>query len=186
MRILELGWLFLRIGATAFGGIGTALALIERDLVGGRRLLTREDVAEALTYTKLLPGSTGPQVVAYLGYKLAGWPGSALAIAGFILPSAVVMVMLAAAYEAATALPAIGPAVNGLTAAVIGVLLATTYRLGKANVKEPLTLAIVFIAFGAGAFLSANAALVVVAAGLVGIVLVSTPGGAQQQAEEAT
>lgn len=182
--MLVLAWVFLRIGTTSFGGLGTTLALIERDVVG-RRLLTREDVTEALTYTKLLPGSTGPQIVAYLGYKLGGWPGSALAIACFVLPSAVLMVMLAAAYEAATALPAIGPVVNGLTAAVMGVLLATTYRLGQANVKEPLTLGIVFIAFGAGAFLGANAALVVVAAGLSGVVLLSTSAGGQRQAREA-
>ncbi len=45
----HLGWLFLRIGATAFGGLGAGLALIERDLVEKRRLLTREDVTEALT-----------------------------------------------------------------------------------------------------------------------------------------
>lgn len=186
MPKLLLAWLFLRIGATSFGGIGTTLALIERDLVDVRRLLTRQDVSEALTYTKLLPGSTGPQVVAYLGYKLGGWPGSALAIVGFILPPAAAMVLLAVVYEAATVLPGIGPAINGLTATVIGILLATTYRLGKANVKGPLTLGIVFIAFGAGAFLGVNAALIVVAAGLCGILLASTSGEARDRAKEAS
>ena len=39
-------------------------------LVGGWRVFTREDVTEALTYTKLLPGSTVLQMVSYLGYKL--------------------------------------------------------------------------------------------------------------------
>ena len=94
----HLGWLFLRIGATAFGGLGAGLALIERDLVEKRRLLTSEDVTEALTYTKLLPGSTVIQVVSYLGYKLRGWSGSALATAAFVLPSALLMVLLAALY----------------------------------------------------------------------------------------
>ena len=72
-----LGWVFLRIGVVAFGGLGTSLALIERELVTKRQWLTAADVTEALTYTKLLPGSTGPQLVAYLGYKLSGWSGSA-------------------------------------------------------------------------------------------------------------
>lgn len=184
--ILVLGWLFLRIGATAFGGIGTTLALIERELVDRRRVLTRDDVTEALTYTKLLPGSTGLQVVAYIGYKLGGWRGSALGMAGFVLAPAIEMVVLAAAYGAATTLPTIGPTVNGLTAAVIGVLLATAYRLGKANIKEPLTFAIALIAFAAGAFLSVNAALIVVAAGLLGIVRVCVPGSARERQSEAT
>ncbi|MGH8065681.1 MAG: chromate transporter [Candidatus Entotheonellia bacterium] len=171
--ILTLGWLFLRIGATAFGGLGAALALVERELVTRRRLITEANVTEALTYTKLLPGSTGIQVVSYLGYKLGGWPGSAMATAAFILPSALIMLLLAAAYVAVTVLPAIGPAVNGLTAAVVGVLLATTYRLGKSNITAPSMLGIAVVAFLAGAFLRVSAALIVVAAGLLGILLLS-------------
>jgi chromate transporter len=176
-----LGWTFLRIGATAFGGLGTTLTLIERELVTKRGMLTPADVTEALTYTKLLPGSTGPQAIAYLGYKLGGWSGSALAMAAFLFPSALLMVLLAAAYVATTALPAIGPSVNGLTAGVVGILLATTYRLGKPNIKEPLTWGIALVAFGVGAFLGISAALIVVAAGLLGTVLLSPPGAAQNQ-----
>jgi chromate transporter len=178
---LRLGWLFLRIGATAFGGLGTTLALVEREFVTKRGLLTAAEVTDALTYTKLLPGSTGPQAIAYLGYKLGGWSGSALAMTAFLLPSAVLMVLLAAAYVATTALPAIGPGVNGLTAGVVGLLLATTYRLGKPNITEPLTWGIALGAFAAGAFLGVSAASIVVAAGLLGMVLLTPPGAAQNQ-----
>ena len=178
---LSLGWMFLRIGATAFGGLGATLALIERELVTKRGIFTPADVTEALTYTKLLPGSTGPQAIAYLGYKLGGWSGSAVAMGAFLLPSAVLMVLLAAAYVAATALPAIGPTVNGLTAAVVGLLLSTTYRLGKPNIKEPLTWGIALVAFAVGAFLGISAALIVVAAGLLGMILLSPPGATEGQ-----
>jgi chromate transporter len=175
---LQLGWVFLHIGATAFGGLGTTLALIERELVTKRGMLTPAEVTEALTYTKLLPGSTGPQAIAYLGYRLGGWSGSALATAAFLLPSALLMVLLAAAYGVTTTLPAIGPAVNGLTAAVVGLLLATTYRLGQANIKQPLTWGIALMAFAAGAFVGISAALIVVVAGLLGVILLSPPEGA--------
>lgn len=181
---LALGWVFLRIGATAFGGLGAALALVERELVTRRRLLTETDVTEALTYTKLLPGSTVVQAMAYLGYKLGGWPGSAVATAAFVLPSALVMLLLAAAYVAATVLPALGPGVNGLTAAVVGILLGTTYRLGKSNIKKPLTWGIAVVAFLAGAFLGVNAAFLVVVAGLIGIFTLSAPTAAQEPRKE--
>lgn len=171
----RLGWIFLRIGATAFGGLGAGLALIERELVQNRRFLTGEDVTEALTYTKLLPGSTLIQVVAYLGFKLRGWPGSALATAAFVFPSAAMMLLLAVFYGSVSGLPGIGPAVNGLTAAVVGLLLAATYRLGKANIKEPLTLGLALLAFISGGFFGVHAAAVVVAAGLLGVFLLSPP-----------
>ena len=173
MPALMLGCIFLRIGATAFGGLGTILPLIERELMMKRGMLTPADVTDALTYTKLLPGSTGPQVVSYLGYKLGGWSGSALATAAFLCPAALLMVLLAAAYGATTALPAVGPMVNGLTAVVVGLLLATTYRLGKPLLTEPLTWGIALAAFVVGAFLAISAALILVAAGLLGTLLLS-------------
>ena len=180
LSLLALGWVFLRIGATAFGGLGAALAIIERDLVERRQVLTSAAVTESLTYTKLLPGSTVVQVVAYLGYRLGGWAGSAVATVAFVLPSAVMMLALAAGYVAATAIPDIGPAVNGLTAAVVGVLLATTYRIGKSNIKEPLTFGIMLAALLSGAFLNISVALIVVASGFVGVLLLSPPKQLEQ------
>jgi chromate transporter len=166
---LTLCQIFLRIGAVAFGGIGTALALIDRELVSKRQWLTAADVTEALTYTKLLPGSTVVQVVSYVGYKLGGWSGSAVATAAFVLPSALLMLVLSAAYVAATGIPAFYPAVNGLTAVVVGILLATTYRLGKANIKEYFTLAIALVAVVAGAVFDIHAALITTVGGLLGV-----------------
>jgi chromate transporter len=155
--------------------------LIERELVTKRGMLTPAEVTEALTYTKLLPGSTGPQAIAYLGYKLGGWSGSAIAMAAFIVPSALLMVLLAGAYVATTTLPAIGPAVNGLTAGVVGILLATTYRLGKPNIRNRLTWAIALMSFAVGAFVGISAAFIVVAAGLLGMILLSPPRTAQDE-----
>jgi chromate transport protein ChrA len=91
------------------------------------------------------------------------------------------MVLLAAGYVATTALPAIGPTVNGLTAGIVGILLATIYRLGKPNIKEPLTWGIALVAFTVVAFLGVSAALIVVAAGLLGMILLSPADAAQDQ-----
>lgn len=171
LSLLKLGLTFLRIGAVAFGGLGASLALIERELVTRRQWLTAADVTEALTYTKLLPGSTGPQVVAYLGYKLGGWPGSAVATAAFLFPAALMMIVLAVAYVTVTDLPALHPAINGLISAIVGLLLAMTYRLGKANIDDRATLGIALASVVAGAVLGISAAVIVVAAGLLGVCL---------------
>ena len=91
------------------------------------------------------------------------------------------MVLLTAGYVATTALPAIGPTVNGLAAGIVGILLATIYRLGKPNIKEPLTWGIALLAFAVVAFLGISAALIVVAAGLLGMILLSPSSAAQDQ-----
>jgi chromate transport protein ChrA len=61
----------------------------------------------------------------------------------------------------------------------VGLLLATTYRLGKPNIREPITWGIALVAFAIGAFVGISAALIVVAAGLFGMILLSPPSTAQ-------
>jgi chromate transporter len=170
----ELAWVFLRIGALAFGE--TELVMIERELVDRRKVLTHQDLTDALTYTKALPGSTVVQIVAYLAYKLGGWPGSALATVVYLLPSTLAMVALAAGYLAVSGLPLVRPAVAGLTAAAAGLLLATAWRLSRRSisVRQPLSLVLAAGAIIAGGVFGISAALLVVAAGLIGIVAYTT------------
>ncbi|MBI4212969.1 MAG: chromate transporter [Chloroflexi bacterium] len=178
MSIPTLLWVFFRVGATGFGDVGPLLVVVERELVERRGVLTHDDITESLTYTRLLPGSNVVLIVSYLAYRLAGWPGSALATAAYILPSAVVMAFLAAGYLAASSLPAIGPAVIGLTAAVVGVLLATTYRIGRRNLvaRQPITIVIALLAFLAGAVLGVHVAAIAVTGGLLGVLLLAPRG----------
>jgi chromate transporter len=164
-----LAWVFLRIGALAFGE--TELVMIERELVDRRKVLTHQDLTNALTYTKALPGSTVVQIVAYLAYQLGGWPGSALATLVYLLPSTLAMVGLAAGYLAVSSLPLVQPALGGLTAAAVGLLLATAWRLSRRAIdpRQPLSLLLAAGAVVAGGVFGVSAALVVLAAGLLGV-----------------
>jgi chromate transporter len=175
LSALELGWIFLQVGMTAFGGLGATLALMHRELVNRRRVLTTEQMTEALGFTKPLPGSTVVQVVSYLGYRLGGWHGSALATVAFLTPPMVSMALLAHFYGAVSHLPAFSSVVNGLVAAVVGLMLTTTYRLGRTNTKGATTFAIALVAFAAVVRLKFNAALVVVVAGLFGLLTLMPP-----------
>jgi chromate transporter len=165
---------FFEIGATAFGGLGPSLAIIERELVGKYRALSAQDIAEATAATRLLPGSTLIQVVSFLGYRLGGWSGSALATLACILPSATAMLLLAIGYDFILALPSLGPAVQGVTAAVVGLLVATAYRIGRATLVNRSQLGIALAAFACSAFAAVPAGAVVVAAGLMGVGLLSS------------
>ena len=160
---------FFRIGCVGFGGLGSVLAIIERDLVTKRQELTADDVTEALTYTKLLPGSTVVQVVSYLGYKLGGWTGSAASTIAFVLPAFVMMLILAVAYGSIATLPNVQGGLRGLSAAVIGVLVVTCYRLGRKTIKDWLGVILAVIAFVAAVVFHAPLAFIVVGAGIIGL-----------------
>ena len=173
MSLTQLGWEFIKIGVGAFGGLGVTLSLIERYLVKDRGALTAQDVTESLTYTKFLLGSTGVQVVGYLGYRLAGWAGAALATIAFLLPAFMLMLVLAILYEEITVLLAdtATPALRGLTAAVAGILVATIYRLAKPTITTVMGVAVAVTACAVGIALGISPAWVVIGAGVIGILM---------------
>jgi len=173
MSLSQVWWQFIKVGAAAFGGLGVTLSLLERYLVTDRHVLTAKDVTESLTYTKLLPGSTGVQVVGYLGYRLGGWPGAALATTAFLLPAFLLMLVLSILYEEITARlgSAATPAFRGLTAAVVGILVATIYRLAKPTVTTLMGGVVAVAACVLGIALGINPAWLVLAAGILGILM---------------
>lgn len=166
---LQVAGVFLLLGAQGFGGLGAVLALLTRDLVTRRAWLREADITEALTYTKLLPGSTVVQVVAFLGWKLRGLPGTLAASVAFLLPAFLLMLGLAAGYGYLAPLAGVPAAVTGLTAAVAGLLVVTTATLGKKSVSGAGGLLIALAAFAASVWYEVNPALLVALAGLIGV-----------------
>jgi chromate transporter len=164
-----LGWALLRIGAVAFGGLGATLALLQRDLVGRRAWLRSSDVAEALAYTKPLPGSTVVQVVTFLGWRLGGWPGAMVATVMFLLPALVMMTVAAAVLFALPDAAWVRAALTGLQVAVVGLLAAALWQLARSEAGSAPLIIVLLAAFAAGLFV--NAALVVGAAGAIGVAI---------------
>ncbi len=169
-RLLEMIRVFLVIGTLAFGGQGGLLALLIRDLAEGRGWVEEAEIAEAYTYVQLLPGAVVVQVVAYLGYRLRGWRGAAAAAISFLLPSVVAMLALAAAYRRVAAAPGVPAALQGLTAAVVGLIALAAYKQCRKTVKDLLGAAIAVTVGALAVLRHVNPAVLVVAAGVIGIV----------------
>ena len=93
-RTATLGGLFLsflKIGASGFGGGFAVLSQIRHLVVLERRWLTEHDFIEALALGQSLPGTAAGNAVTYVGLRLRGWRGAAVSLAGFILPSMLVV-----------------------------------------------------------------------------------------------
>lgn len=167
--IVQIARAFLVLGALGFGGQVALLVLLTRDLVERRGWLTEADITEAFTYTKLLPGSTVVQVVAYLGWKLGGGVGVAVATACFLLPPVLFMLALAVLYRYVATLAGVRAALNGLTASVVGLVAVAAWTLGKKNLADALGLLVATLVCAASILWGLNPALLVVAAGVIGI-----------------
>lgn len=170
-----MGGELLRLGALAFGGLGATLALLQRGLVDQRRWLQERDIGEALAFTKALPGSTGIQVVAYLGWRLNGWPGALVAAIAFITPAAAMMIVVAAASLALPDQPWVRGALTGVQVSVVGLLAAAMWRLARSEAKGLALTAVLLTSCVLGFFL--HALIVVIGAGLIGALSLAERGG---------
>ena len=171
LGIASIATVFFRMGLVAFGGLLLLLVLIERELVEKRPALTKRQITEAVTYTRLLPGSGGPLVVSYLGYVLRGVGGSGIATLMYLLPGILVMTGLAVGFVALSTLPLLSPAIEGLLSAVVGIQAVYLYRFARKAIVDTVTAAILVAGLGATLLLDVSAPLVVLVAGVVGIFL---------------
>ena len=173
-NLFALAKTFLRLGAQAFGGQAVLLSLLSRDLVQQRAWIHESDITDALTYTNLLPGSTNVQVVAFLGWKLRGLRGTVTATVAFLLPSFVVMLCFAVGYHHLALLTGFPAALRGLTASAVGVMVTVAWTLGHKTITSTAGILIAAAVFIASVRYTVNSPLLVVGAGLLGVLREAT------------
>ena len=160
---------FLKIGTVGFGGGLAVIANIRTLAVQQRRWLTEQEFSSGFALGQTLPGTSAGNVATYVGLKIRGWRGAGVAIAGFILPSMLMMIVLAILYRHLRYLPDTDRLFNGLNAAVVALIIVTAWRMGRNSLIKPWQWLLAVLACIVVAFFSATVIEVVLAAGLVGI-----------------
>lgn len=126
---------FLRLGATAFGG-PAMMAYLKSDLAGKRPWLSEQEFKEGMALCQVIPGATMVQICTYTGYRLRGIPGALAASLGFILPAFLTMTVLTALYFHAGSLPLVQALFRGLGALVVAIVLNACLTLGRTTLRE--------------------------------------------------
>lgn len=134
--IREVAALMLRMGFTAFGGPAAHIAMLEKEVVQRRRWLTSEAFLDLLGATNLIPGPSSTQMMIHVGMRRAGVAGLWLAGLGFILPAVLITLAFAVLYTTYGSLPQAQGALSGIKPAVLAVVAAAVWRLGRTAVKN--------------------------------------------------
>ncbi|MFC5570733.1 chromate efflux transporter [Lysobacter yangpyeongensis] len=137
-------WLLL--GCISFGGPAGQIAIMHNALVDQRRWIDEATFLRALNFCMLLPGPEATQLAAWLGWRLHGLRGGIVAGVAFVLPAAVLMVLLSWAYLHWATLPVMSGVVFGLQAAVLGIVVHAVQRIGGRVLKTPLGIALAAVA----------------------------------------
>ena len=145
----ELATLFLRLGATAFGGPAVHIAMMEDEVVRRRGWLDRGQFVDCLGAVNLLPGPNSTELALHIGFLRAGWRGLLVAGATFVGPAAILVGVAAWAYVRFGTLPPIAGAFYGIKPVMIGILLQAIGSLSNATAPKLWLRTLAIIAFAA-------------------------------------
>jgi chromate transporter len=137
----DLGVYFLKVGAFTVGGGLAMIAFIQDQVVNQFHWLTAREFIDGLALGQFTPGPV-LMVAAYVGYKVAGVAGAAVAAAAAFLPSFVLMLALLPVLDRVRQLAWVRAAMKGMGPAVIGVLAVSLLRLAPYALPDPFAVAI--------------------------------------------
>ena len=160
---------WLKLGFISFGGPTGQIAIMHTELVEKRRWISEARFLHALNYCMLLPGPEAQQLATYIGWLLHRTWGGIIAGSLFVLPSAFLLWLLSYVYVEYGDVPWIGAVFYGLKPAVIAIVAYAVIRIGKRALKNGVMWSLAGVAFVAIFFLEVPFPVIIVAAGLLGL-----------------
>jgi chromate transporter len=160
--------IYLKIGAIGFGGGYAVMDLIYDEMVKKRGWLTDQRFQNTVALSEMAPGALTVNLMAGIAYRLGGFQTMMLATAALIFPSFVLILALAGLFLAWQHHPLVNGALQGLTAGVVGLLLAVVWDLIKKAPRHWCCFAVGMTALVIGFVFPVNPAWLVLMGGIVG------------------
>src|SRR5882757_7757413 len=134
--IKDLVLYFLRLGTIGFGGPVALVGQMEKELVGEKGWLTKEEMRDAIAVSQSLPGPLAIQVGIFIAYLRGGFWGAWAGGWAFILPNFLIVAALGALYVYFGGLSWMTAIFYGVSPAVIALILHSCYRLAKLGMED--------------------------------------------------
>lgn len=164
-------WEFFKIGLFTFGGGMAMLPVIERVAVEEKHWIDQAELLDCFSLSQAIPGVIAVSSSSYVGRRLRGLPGAAVAAVGVITPSLLVISVLAMFLQSIGDEPHVAGAFRAIKASVCGLIVTSCIRLGKEALKDAFSWIVGIAAFAAVIVFDVSAVLVVLAGALAGILI---------------
>ena len=139
VSLLDLFGIFAKIGGLTIGGGLAMIAVIERELVQRKKWITDEELLDMIAVAESTPGVIAVNSATFVGYKLRGFLGALVATLGVVLPSFIVISLIALVFEWFLGFEIVQFAFKGANAAVAILILNAALKLFKKCEKRAYT-----------------------------------------------
>lgn len=172
MSVFQIFLSYFKIGAMAFGGGYTMLPLIEKEFVQKTKVIEQDALYELFTLSMSLPGIIAVNMAMFLGHKIKGYGGSLAAALGVMLPSILIITVIATFFHSFSEIPAVQSCFKGLNIAVLAIIAQALWKLMKKGIQDKVTFAIFLGVFAGYLITGMNPVLFTIAGTLVGLLFI--------------
>ena len=168
--IFEIFLSIFKIGACTFGGGYAMIPLIEQEVVNNKKWLNKDEFMDVLVVAQSLPGAIAINASIFLGYRIAGILGAISALIAVILPSFIIIILIAAFFMQFRNNYYVNAAFMGITAAVPMLVLVGAISLAKGIPKNLRSLITILISLIVLIFFHINPVVVIIVSGVYGAI----------------
>ncbi len=173
-ELFKLYTAFFRIGGLTFGGGLTMLPMLKYELVEKNNWVSEEELIDYYAVGQCTPGIIAVNVSTFVGYRKRGIPGAIFSTLGMISPSLIIISILALFLEQFMNNTIVAHAIGGIQIVVCALLLNTVITMSKKNMVSAVCWLVAGAAFALSVFTPIPTVLLVVLAGILGILLYKT------------
>lgn len=169
--LIELFFVFAKIGVMTFGGGYAMLPILQREIVDNRHWASDEDLANYFAIGQCTPGVIAVNTATFIGYQSRGILGGIAATLGVVFPSLIIISFLAGIIARFSDNIFVQKAFTGIRICVCALILKAVLKLYTSAVKDKLTLGVFLIASLVAIFLDLSPIILILTALVVGIIL---------------
>jgi chromate transporter len=169
-KYLDIFFSFCRVGGLTFGGGLAMLPILEREVNDSHGWLTKEEIADYYALAQCAPGIIAINTSVLCGNHIAGVLGGIVAAFGVVVPSIIVILIIASVLNNFMSVPAVAAGLMGIRAGVCALILKTVLNLRKKSLVDTVTTVTFLIALAILLFVDISPVVPVIIGAIVGII----------------
>ena len=169
-KLWELYIAWFKMGLFTFGGGYAMLPMIQRDVVEKKKWATEDEIMDYYAIGQCTPGIIAVNTATFVGYKVKGIAGGIIATLGVVSPSLIIITIIAAFLTNFQDIAIVQQALSGIRISVCILMSVSIYKLAKKSVTNIFGITLCVLAFVMSYFTSVSTVLLVVVAGICGII----------------
>ncbi|HHV17971.1 MAG TPA: chromate transporter [Thermoanaerobacterales bacterium] len=167
--LLEIFTVFFKIGSFTFGGGFAMIPLIEKEVVENKKWVAEEEVVDVFAVAQSMPGAIAINSATFIGYKISGKIGAIIATTGVVLPSFLIITLIAIFFSRFQDAVVVKSVFSGIRPAIVGLISTAAIKVAKASIVDKTGIMLAILSIVLVVILDIQAVFIILGGAAVGL-----------------